>query len=241
MKSAFIRTLWGIYDHQGRKLYKRRTKIDNDILLVKQNKFQTPFRTYVFGEDNFKYLEDEGFDVKLVDKRPIVWDMDTQAFRHKLEAFKCGLEDYNEIVFLDWDCIQIKETPENFWETLRKKEKIQAILRMYKRKKLGWRTEDQRKIPCASFVYINGKQTSLDLIKAWEDIGCTWSEERAIAKYTDDLSGGWKNVDYYLSRFEPDFFVLMPEQGFIREKLTWKNVCFQHFNHHHVSSMLKKI
>ena len=59
MKSSFIRALWGIYDHQGRRLYMRRTKIDYDIKVLMHNKFNAPFVSYIFGEDNYKYLTQE--------------------------------------------------------------------------------------------------------------------------------------------------------------------------------------
>ena len=120
MKSSFIRGLWGIYDNT-KKCFERRKKIDNDIKIVLSNPYTKDFMTYVFGEDNYKYLVDKGLKCKLIDKKPIVWDMEKEQFRHKLEIFKCGMEDFDEIVFLDWDCLPVKEINKNFWETLRNK------------------------------------------------------------------------------------------------------------------------
>lgn len=240
VKRGFVRALWGIYEHSGRRFFKRRGKLDNDIKLAQACPYAEPFRTYVFGEDNYKFLVDKGFNCKLVDKKPIVWDMNKKQFRHKLEVFKCGMEDYNEIVFLDWDCFPIKPLPDNFWEVLGKKEPIQAILRMYHRRKAYWRGGvDVRKIPCASFVYIRDKEVTLDLIKMWEKLNRPWSEEVVLARYMDERIGGWKGMDKYWEFYEPDFFRLQEARVFPVQKLNEKNQCFRHLNMHGVSKYLK--
>ena len=238
MKTGFVRTLWGIYD-DTRRFYMRRAKMDNDIKLLLKNPYNEPWRTYVFGEDNLKFLTDLGVkDCVLVDKRPYVWDMDTQQFRHKLEAFRYGMEDFDQMVFLDWDCQPEKPLPKDFWEVLGKKDSLQAIIRSYRRMKATWRKIDMRKVPCASFVYIREKQVAYDLIKKWEEMGCPMSEETPMAKYMDDKMGGWKGLDEYWKRHEPDFFVLDEGIVYPQELLATKNRCFGHLNHRAVSKRL---
>jgi len=239
MKRGFIRGLWGIHDHQGRRLYKRRSKIDNDIKVLKANPWNEPFTAYVFGEDNYKFLVDEGFNAKLVDKRPIVWDIDTEQFRHKLEVLYQGMQEFDEVVFLDWDTYPIKRLPEDFWEVLSKKQPLQAILRSYKRRKAKWRTENLKMIPCASFVYCREKKVAEDLLQLWEDMGRPWSEERVIAKYTDDLLGGWQGMEEYWNNFEPDFFYLDECKVFSKEQYASKNRCFKHLNKKQVHRRLR--
>lgn len=238
MKRGFVRTLWGIYDNT-RRFYMRRAKMDNDIRLLLKNPNNTPWRTYVFGEDNLKFLSDLGVqDLVLVDKRPYIWDMDTQQFRHKLEAFKCGMQDFDEMVFLDWDCQPEKPLPADFWDVLGKKEPIQAIIRSYRKKKVFWRNEDWRKIPCASFVYIREKGIAEALIKTWEEMGGPMSEETPMAKFMDERLGGWKGVDFYWDHYEPDFFVLDEGYVYTLEKLATKRRCFGHLNQRAVSRKL---
>ena len=205
MKRAFIRGLWGIYEHDERRFYKRRLKLDNDMKMVKLNKNSKNHITYVFGEDNYKYLIDQGFEARLVDKRPIVWDMDNEQFRHKLEVLHQGMQEFDEIAFLDWDCTECRPLPDNFWERLGEKAEIQAVLRQYRRRKISWRSEHIRKMPEASFVYINNKETTVGLNKLWEEMGRPWSEELVIAKYMDNLSGGWQSLEYYWDNYEPFF------------------------------------
>jgi len=240
MKSKFIRTLWGEYDASDKNKH-RRKKMEVDIKLLLQNPYKVEFKTYVFGKDNFSFLQDHGIeDCELIDTKPIVWDMATQQFRHKIEAFKRGIEEFDEIVFLDWDCQAIKPLPCLFWEKLRELEKIQAVLRMYKRRKAYWRKKDQRKIPCASFVYINDVKVGQDLVDLWENMGKPWSEEIVIMKYMEQLSGGsWKGIDYYWDNFEPNFFVL--DEGYVYEKslLQTKDLTFKHYNARQVKRKLE--
>jgi hypothetical protein len=229
LKRAFVRGLWGIHDNT-RRYYKRRSKMDKDIKFLKKAKFNEPFVSYVFGNDNYDFLKSEGFDCVKVSDDPILWDMDTQQFRHKIDVFRAAMEDFDQIVFLDWDTVPIKKLPDDFWDKLAEKEKIQAILRMYHRRKATWRKEDKRKIPCASFVYINDKIVPKRLIELWEIYNRPWSEEIVMARYMEEISGGWKGIDDYWEKFEPDFFVL--EEGFVypQEKLNTKNWCFKHVN-----------
>lgn len=242
MKSGFIRTLWGIMEHNGRRMWKRREKIEDDISFLKINKYSNEFRTYVFGEDNFKQLEDRGIkDLVLIDKRPVIWDMETQQFRHKIEAWKYGMNDFDEIVFLDWDCVPVSNIPEDFWEELRKKQKIQAILRRYVNKKVFYRPEPyNRMTSCASFVYMKDKKVPEEIIKLWEEMGCPWSEEVVLSKYIDDLSGGWKGIEYYWENFEPNFFNLMQAKVFDKELTSKKRIIFDHFNYIGVRKILRK-
>lgn len=208
MKRGFIRGLWGIHDHKGRRFYLRRTKIDNDIKMAQLNKNEEPFHVFVFGEDNYKYMVDMGFQCELVDKNPIVWDMDKEQFRHKIEVLKLGLEKFDNIVFLDWDCQAIKPIPNYFWDVLERKAPIQAPLRSYKHWKIKWRQGNR--LPEASFIYIRDKTIGNQLVTLWEELNRPWSEEAVIAKYMDNFIGGWKGVEEYWKIFEPDFQLTGP-------------------------------
>jgi len=240
VKRGFIKALWGIHDHQGRRFYLRRTKIDNDINLCLHNKYQEPFTVYVFGEDNYKYLVDCGFKCKMLDKRPIVWDLDKQQFRHKFEVFKHAAEDFDEFVFTDWDMMFVNPLPKDFWEKMYEKEDIQAIMRIYKQRIMWqWRTESQRLCSCGSFIYIRRKEIANELINYWEKMGAGWGEEVVIAKYIDDKMGGKLDLEEYWRRFEPDYFKLQPIYS--EDKMKTKIDIIQHFNARGVSWCLKRL
>jgi len=239
MKAGFVRALWGVYNNEERYL-KRRGKMDEDIKLLLKNPYNEPFTTFVFGEDNYKYACDQGLSCALIDKRPIVWDMNTQQFRHKIEAFRVGMQEFDQMVFLDFDTYPVKPLPNDFWDELGKKEALQVPLRIYHRKKVFWRKQDRRKVPCASFVYIRDKGIPDELIDLWVKLKRPWSEEIVLMKHIERMMGGWKGVGEYWERFDPEYFRLN-EGGFYREKFAENKYCFQHFNCHAVRRKLKAI
>jgi hypothetical protein len=242
MKRSFIRGIFGVKD-DDRRFHKCRNQIDKDIEYCLHNAYDLPFVAYVFGEDNYKQLIDMGVNAVLVDKRPIVWDLDSQMMRHKLEFFKAGMEEFDEVIFLDWDVLPIKKIPDNIWDSLGSKAPLQAILRRYKRNKATWRDADKNIIPCAAFVYIREKSIANGMIDTWRDMGRPWSEEIVLAKYTDDMDGGWKGMDYYWNRFEADYFVLEQRLtlAYPQEYRDQKDKCYHHFHRLGVSKGMDRI
>jgi len=179
------------------------------MLLKMKNPYNEPFKVYVFGEENYKMCVDLGFDCKLLDERPIVWDMDKEQFRHKLEVFDKALEDFDEIVFLDWDTLPVKPLPENFWDKMQEKASFQSPLIQYRRRKALWRGRiDSRKLSSASFVYLRDKSITEGFIEKWEKMGRPWSEEIVMSRYMDESNGGWKGLEYYWDNHEPHWFAL---------------------------------
>ena len=242
MKVGFIRALWGIHEHKGRRFYLRRTKIDSDIELTLHNTYCPNFKTYVFGTDNYKYLIDKGFHCQLLDDKPIVWDLDKQQFRHKFEVFKAASEDFDKFVFIDWDMVFVTPLPKDFWDVLAKKQTFQAILRVYHRKKAFWRKKGgARIIPCGSFVYIGDKNIPKIFLDYWEKLGGPWGEEVVMAKYTEDIMGGNftgspEDFEKYWNMFEPPYFALQPMYS--KEKMATKIHAIKHVNAKCVRNLL---
>lgn len=233
MKRAFVRALWGVHDKSHRVL-RRLYRVDQNILALRKNKFNEPFITYVFGEENFKNLKDLGFEnLILLNKEPHSYDPLKFQYRHKLEILRYAMEEdgYDEIVHMDWDCYPIKKLPVEFWDILGKKEKFQACLMQYHRPKCLWRKTDQRKLPNGGFVYIRDKAVPSELIKVWEQTDKKFliSAEPAMGKYTDNLIGGWQGIDKYWDLFEPDVCNLKRCSVYPQEKKDTKNTCFIHY------------
>ena len=230
MKRGFIRGVWGIHEKTHRIL-ERRFRTDNDIQTIKKNQFNEPFVTYIFGEDNYKGLTSEGFDCKLLLKEPQAFDLVKYQFRNKLEMLKYAMEEdgYDEIVYLDWDCVPQKKIPSDFWDQLGKKEPFQACLQLYHRKKCHWRPDELRKVPNGGFIYIRDKSIPSEAIKLWEETGKNDSDEIAWAKMTDNWVGGWQGSDRYWDLFEPMFCNIHKNSPHSKEKLETKDVCFIHY------------
>jgi len=220
-----IRALWGNNTDPASFRYK---KVISDIAFVKAGKYGQDFSIYVYGENNYKLLLDEGFkDVTLMDKRDIVYDLEHRQFKHKLDILVTATGQHDEVLFLDWDTIQTKPTDQAWIEKFSEKASMQAILKIYHVRKAMWREEHQRKIPCGAYMYLRGYKTAEELIKCYNEIGGAWSEEIVMALYTDKIMGKF-DADTYNKLFEPSGFTL------IKSALTtnYANpILFEHFNY----------
>jgi len=235
MKRAFIRALWGItettYDEGWNTPSERRKRLGFDIDNILCNINTVPFVTYVFGNDNYTFLQSKGIKPVLINERPFVYDLQTQFWRHKLDILKAAMEEYDEIVYLDWDCIPQKPMSELFWDSLSSKKEIQANLQMYTRRKCFWRQDNLRLVSNGGFLYIRDRTIPEKLIKTWEgmeDRSKFW-DEVAISKYIDGINGKWCGLNYYLENFEPDVCKLKKKSAFDEEINNKKDVFFVHF------------
>jgi len=249
MKRAFIRGIWGDITEKGM----RDGKICKDIECIKNNPYTEKFITYVFGEDNKKYLEEKGFDCVLVDVRPVIWDMEKQLYRHKLDILKAAMNDFDEIVFLDWDCIPTIPLVDGFWDALGKKAPFQANLFQYRTKKCLWRSKDWRKVCNGGFLYLRDKKIPDEFIQKYNELSewvkekkkarekqgkklrfreeaLMFDDEPAFSKWTDEYTDGWKNLEMYWKTFEPEVCNLKKKAAFPKEMLEGKcGECFVHW------------
>jgi len=248
MKKSFIRAVWGDITSDGI----RGGKLRRDIDLIKNNKFTEPFVIYVFGKENYRQLTLENFDCRLINDSPVVWDMKTELYRHKLQVFVEAMQDFNEIVFLDWDCRPTAKLPEDFWTRMKKKAPFQANLFQYRTKKCLWRSVDWRKVCNGGFIYIRDHDIPEEILQNYYDFqkwakkkekerkarnlelrfrekALMFDDEPAMSKWVDDYMGGWKGKEEYWKLFEPDFCNLKKKSAFEDELLKTKEECFVHF------------
>ena len=243
IRRGFVRALWGVPS----KMYSRNSKVINlDLDFIKYNLNDQPFTTYVFGESNLELLHKHGItNCKLVTKEPGMYDRMTaktqriDQYGHKLKTIEAASNDFDEFIFLDWDCMAVRPLPENFWNSFGGKAAIQAHLRSYSMKqyyilKKGatWRTTDLNKRPCASFVYVRGKEAANLIYDTWlEDK--QRSDEKTLAMVTDKMMGGWDSEKYWKD-FEIDHFTLYKDAKvkfcYSRERLGAKQPTFLHIN-----------
>ena len=231
MTKALVRTLYGDVNNLLHDRLRTRSRVNKDIqnISISQNNCE-PFFTYVFGESNFYYLKDVGIkNIQLASKESYFFKK-AGNYINKILGMKAGLSDFDEIVFLDWDTVQTKPLPSNFWESFKDKECVQAPIYKCKRTVISWRTIGRFKnkyVSSGSFVYMRDKKIPDKLIeminKDEKILSHRWSDETFISKYTDDISGGWEGVDKYFKFFEPQWCLL--EHSVFKDK---KDACFSH-------------
>ena len=249
MSKAFIRALWG--KAEGLDITNPRpSKMINDIKSTINAPY--PFTVYTMGADNHNHLSTLGFNSKLICEEYQKWDMKLELYRHKLEVLKYAMMDYDEIVYLDWDCKLVKPLPNNFWDILSQGDSFQANLFQYRTKKCLWRKIDLRKTCNGGFIYLRDKTIPDKLIENWESLkkwvneqkksreekgkelrfretSLIFDDEPAMSMYVDHQMGEWKGVEEYWKRFEPKVCILNKKSAYSTEENESKIYCFTHY------------
>jgi hypothetical protein len=224
MTKSFTRVFWGsqdreqiinsfkemgqeLSDDQVTHLSARNKKSCTDI--EKQLAYEFPlnnFVTYVYGVSNKEYFDKLGINNVLIHKNPYALPP-KYAYTHKLKAFDAMMQDFDEIVFLDWDTKLATEIPVDFWDKLNQKDIFQASLWKYTTPKINHRSGIENKFcPAAGFVYMRDKSIPKRLMELWATAPNKWSPEPSFALLTDELMGGWKGIEEYFKRFEPECY-----------------------------------
>lgn len=248
MKRALVRVLYGEPNNVNHDYRGSRSKIDSDIINIVSNDINQDFVAYCFGKHNSDFLRSVGCkNVVMVDKNPWPIGDEPWSFLNRIHMWEYVMNDYDEIVSLDWDSVQIKPLPLDFWSVLGQKESIQSPLAEYPKKILTWRKEIRgsgRLVPNGSFVYMRDKTIPSKLMKMLDDPFLhrdihygrrkevpkdltnrkQWADEVYVAKYMDDISGGWEGKEKYYKLFEPPW-TLVRHSMFKDEK---KDHCFIH-------------
>lgn len=225
MSHSFIRTLWGVRDDTHRLLARRRL-IDLEIERIYTCQYGQPFKTYIFGEENYNKLKDR-FDCVLVDKNPTPYDPIKYMYRNKMELIKIAMQDYDEIVYMDWDCVPIKALPNDFWTEQSKKKSIQGCLETYHRIKCWWRKDMRRTVINGGYLYIRDKNIPDMAIACWNK----WqqdNDEPGWMRMIDEIEGGWKGIEYFWDNYETPYCNLYRKSAF-GDRIKTKDNCFTHY------------
>lgn len=214
-KYTFIRGLWGeAADSEYPTHTLPATLYEIDKSLQKTHQPQ-PTTVYCWGDANFAFLQSRGANTVLASHEPIAnysgnpktprGEIDSMGrinfglsmWRHKLESFRLALQQYEHVIWLDWDVHQIRPLPTDFWSTLAKGQPIQAVLRQYRRPQCPWRLLGKRIVVHGAFVYCR----SLLLIERTIDVHAQhfsyYTDETAISFVIDELLGGWPGINEY--------------------------------------------
>ena len=211
--SKFIRAIWGEND-----------KIKNDVSCFLEKSVHFPFTIYCFGRENYNFIIEKGFkDVVLLSEENFLFHGVSEQYIHKIYVMKKALEHFDEVIFVDWDVILLKELPKNFWELFHEGEDIKAPLYYYeihlrgrkrkKNKKLPEGYKDPVSLPSAAFVYLrnyyNGKRLYeiYEEFKYKEEFKNDLDEEKILRFFIEEKMNGWKDHEFYLNNFSLPIYV----------------------------------
>lgn len=120
----FIRAYWGNLD-----AFNGRHK-DEIIATSKIEGFNS--FVYVWGKENYEFIKAHGFNCKYVEEFNVDYVDNSNIFMlPKLWAIRAAIQTFGEVVFLDWDCVQLKPVDDEFWNLLRSRKPIQMPLYSY--------------------------------------------------------------------------------------------------------------
>ena len=198
-KTAIIRCLWGQLD--GPRYDKIRKDVDRAISLDAG----LDYIAYVMGKDNYDYLKSKGVKCVLVDSNPT--RKYKYMWKHKLDFYAAAMSDFDEIVYLDWDCNPLRPIPNDFWDTLRKRDPIQGCLYRWKSgQPCPWRP--QHYLINNGFLYFGNKNIPKEIISLYDKLPPEhkWkkNDEFVTSYYIDLITHGWQGLDYWRSHYEPD-------------------------------------
>ena len=159
----FIRAYWG-----NLKAFNERHL--NEIRNIKKTSNLNEY-VYVWGIDNYNYINSLGFDCEYMGDFDYNYLENSDIYMlPKLWSVKYGIIKFNEVVFLDWDCIQKMEIDDNFYNLLRSRDDIQMPLYIYPIKYKEIVFNEWKEIPISEKKYIDKQYECLSKFNyKWED------------------------------------------------------------------------
>lgn len=180
---------------------------------------------YCFDYESFWFAQDLGYECKLV-KDDLFPGKKLNNFGRKLQALDLALQEYDEVLMLDWDCYLLKPLDKNFYDSLKEKpiqiplyiqheDTAQAIIEIQDISpsksfidemklmekgfhKYGWKWEEGIVAPNFGFVYCRDKSLGKKLvdIAIKEDL-TTVVDEFATLIYVDCT------LEEYIEKYTP--------------------------------------
>lgn len=217
-----------ICDNLNHFLVKNRLeKIYSNVERSLKEPFKFNFVCYTFGIKNHEKLLNMGINSKLIDEFPNPYFY----YRHKLEAIKHAMMEYDEILFLDWDSFPVREIDDNIWEILGSRGDIQLSLSKYSHARLNHRNGRENKYcPSGSFIYLKDKKIIDKLIEDMRQNKMeVWSEEPSLARITYEIMGGW-DLNKFHNKFETTIYKKDRRDVFQKEdkNIYFRNRCNPH-------------
>ena len=224
---TFIRAFWGDLDN-----FNQRHRYE---IIESANNKNLNEVVFVWGADNYKFIQSLGFNCKLISPESTqygndyLYDSDKYMI-HKLIAIKMGVKLFGEVVFLDWDCKQLKPIDNRFYELIKEsdseiqmplyvypnnyskivldswkdiplKEKEYVLKQQHYLEKYNYDWNNSFVTPNAGFVFCSNSDIMDELIHINETQKIgIASEEMAMVEYS---KRNCKSVTDYIKRYEP--------------------------------------
>jgi hypothetical protein len=216
----FIRILWGDFN-----------RYESQIIEAKNDELNET--VFVWGKDNLEKLTNLGYECVLIDEEPYDYTIaDNHTFInhksliHKIMGIGLALKQFDEVIFVDWDCRKIKEIDDRFFELIKSRNselqvplytypifafdmlmndvKEDNMITFFTKLKLfitnySFKYSNSYVIPNTGFFYCSNKEIIADLLKLIISNNLeTIPDELSVFLYTNSLG-----LDGYIDKIEP--------------------------------------
>ncbi len=216
MKNAIIR---GVWDGEG-----ARHCVLEEAISASAKNGDTVDRVYCYGKSNQRMLKKYGYDSILMDKRGCTTKTKDNHWIHKKKIFCCALEEFNSVLWIDWDVQQKKKLPTDFWEELNNGPSLRSSLVVqrtpnrgawwrlpveYEYREVKWQPDgttpiqDEEKavwasklMPSGGYLYLRGQEIAKTLLDTHNEFP-SWKGQPIKALMMDRLHNGWIGASRY--------------------------------------------
>ena len=215
MTHAIIRGLWGEGDgHTDHDLA--------DTIRKAHRNGDTVDRVYCFGHRNAHILRACGYNPRMLGPKPYAtpklnkekmgyratrWGVN--YWRHKALIMQAALNEFDEILWTDFDVRQQQPLPDNFWEELGSGPELRAPLAIQRSSRHGafWRTKSipgrrgilaARIVPGGGYIYMRGRDIADQFLSIHEQRP-QWNGQPCMSLLLDRMYDGWMGVEKYVA------------------------------------------
>lgn len=179
---------------------------------------------YVYGIENFWLLKERGYNIRLV--KEDLFNGELNWFGKKLQVLDLALQEFGEVLLLDWDCYLARPLDDNFFKSLKEKpiqiplyiqhkDTKNAILEILSQqhskllneltelekgfKKYGWEWEEGIVAPNFGFVYCRDKTFGKKLV----DIAKKHNLNSVVDEFATLIYANC-TLDEYIDKYTPE-------------------------------------
>jgi hypothetical protein len=173
---------------------------------------------FCFGRDNIKMMEERGHEIRVLSEDPVIHRESTGAtetaanWTHKIDVIEAAMKEFGDVLWTDWDVAQLRPLDEGFEDMVSGGPSVQSSLTGYRRKYASWRSGNRNCLPAGAWLFYRGDSRGaevLELVRRFLPFTLNrlgenhYHDEHALAMAAEELSGGWRGIDWWEENYEP--------------------------------------
>jgi hypothetical protein len=155
---------------------------------------------YSFDDDARSVFDNIGLaSERLEDDSPACNTINGQ-WRRKVISMRRTLEEHEQVLWLDIDCVLTRPIPPDFWRLLARGAALQAPLQEHDRRHAFFRQGNAARYLIGGWCWYCRETSILDRLLEIMDEHPDFIDEHALSFAIDEMTGGWQGPDHYRER-----------------------------------------